>query len=97
MVLDSEPAFLDDLVVPLREILTILLMVAVVVRLGQRVQAATPLMRRTLTPVLAVAILRVGTFGFSIGARRLDASEPVIETLIWVILLGLPTNHIKRQ
>ena len=94
MALSSEPKILDAAIVPLREILTILLMVAVVARLGQRVRSATPLMRRTLTPVLAVAILRVGTFAVTIGARRLDASDAFVDVLIWVILLGLPAMSL---
>jgi signal transduction histidine kinase len=94
MVASSEPGILEDAIVPLRELLVILLMVAVAVRLGQRVTRATPLMRRTLSPVLAVAIVRVGTFATAIGARRADADETVTDVLIWVILLGLPAMSI---
>jgi signal transduction histidine kinase len=86
----GEPAVLEGAIVPLRELLTILLMVAVAARLAQRVARATPLMRRTLTPVLAVAILRIGTFATSIAARRWGASDAVLDTLIWIALLGLP-------
>jgi signal transduction histidine kinase len=94
MVVGGEPGILDAAIVPLRELLTILLMVAVAVRLGQRVKSATPLMRRTLTPVLAVAILRVGTFAASIVARRADPGGTVVDVLIWVVLLGLPAMSL---
>ena len=86
----GEPAILDSAIVPLRELLTILLMVAVAARLAQRVSAATPLMRRTLAPVLAIAILRVGTFGVAIGSRRWGASDAVIDALVLLVVLGLP-------
>ena len=86
----GEPGMLDSALVPLRELLTILLMVAVAVRLAQRVRAATPLMRRTLTPVLAIAILRVGTFALALASRRWSASDAVIDALVWLVLLGLP-------
>ncbi|HYI80595.1 MAG TPA: histidine kinase [Thermoleophilaceae bacterium] len=94
MVASSEPGILEDAIVPLRELLVILLMAAVAVRLGQRVARATPLMRRTLSPVLAMAMVRVGTFGAAIAARRADADETVTDVLIWVILLGLPAMSI---
>ena len=63
-----QQAFVDDIVRPLREFLTAALFTAVTVRLGMRIHRATPLVRRTLAPVLAVAILRlailaVGTVG----------------------------------
>jgi len=94
MVVGSEPGILDAAIVPVRELLTILLMAAVALRLAQRVKRATPLMRRTLTPVLAMAIVRVGTFGVSIAVRRADPDSTVVEVLIWVILLGLPAMSI---
>jgi signal transduction histidine kinase len=90
----GEPAWLDGFVVPLRELLTILVMVAVAARLTQRVAGATPLMRRTLTPVLVVAILRIGSFALSIGARRAGADDAIIDTLIWIVLLGLPAMSL---
>ena len=86
----GEPAILDAAIVPLRELLTILLMVAVAARLAQRVRVATPLMRRTLTPVLAIASLRVGTFGVAIGSRRWGASDALIDALVLLVVLGLP-------
>lgn len=94
MVVGDEPGILESAIVPLRELLTILLMVAVAVRLGQRVTAATPLMRRTLSPVLVVAILRVATFGASIAVRRADPDGALVDVLIWVVLLGLPAMSL---
>jgi signal transduction histidine kinase len=94
MIASSEPGILESAIVPLRELLTILLMIAVALRLGQRVKNATPLMRRTLSPVLAVAIVRIGTFGAAIAVRRADASDQLVDVLIWVILLGLPAMSL---
>jgi len=51
-------------------------------------------MRRTLTPVLVVAILRIGSFALSIGARRAGADDAIIDTLIWIVLLGLPAMSL---
>ena len=94
MVVSGEPAVLEDAIIPLRELLTILLTAAVAIRLGQRVARATPLMRRTLTPVLAVAIIRVGTFATAIAVRRADENGAIVDVLIWVILLGLPAMSL---
>ena len=94
MVASSEPGVLEDAIIPLRELLTILLTAAVALRLGQRVARATPLMRRTLTPVLAVAIVRVGTFATAIAVRRADPDATAVDVLIWVILLGLPAMSL---
>lgn len=90
MMVASEPAWLADVVMPLRELLTVLLMVVVVGRLAHRVTTATPLMRRTLTPVLAIAIVRVASFGAGIAVRRVAPDGIVVEVLVWVIALGLP-------
>lgn len=94
MVTSSEPGILEDAIIPLRELLTILLTAAVAVRLAQRVARATPLMRRTLTPVLAVAIVRVGTFAAAIAVRRGAPDGTAVDVLIWVILLGLPAMSL---
>jgi signal transduction histidine kinase len=94
MVAGSEPGILESAIVPLRELLTILLMAAVAVRLAQRVARATPLMRRTLSPVLVMAIVRVGTFAASIAVRRVDPGGTAVDVLIWVVLLGLPAMSL---
>jgi signal transduction histidine kinase len=94
MVASSEPGILESAIIPLRELLTILLTTAVAVRLGQRVARATPLMRRTLSPVLMVAIIRVGTLATSIAVRRADPDGTLVDVLIWVVLLGLPAMSL---
>ena len=49
----------DSLVRPLREVLTVVLFMAVTLRLTQRIRGASPPMRRTLTPLLVVAVIRL--------------------------------------
>ena len=89
-LLDDEPAFVDSVVRPLREVLLALLFAAVAIRLGQRVRRATPLMRRTLGPVLVVAIARlVLIIVFAIG-RGADPDSVLAETDVWLIALGVP-------
>jgi hypothetical protein len=55
----SEPAFVDSLVRPAREVLTVLVFLAVAVVLADRLRRARPLERRTLVPVVGAAGIRV--------------------------------------
>jgi signal transduction histidine kinase len=90
MLLGSEPAFLDDFVVPLRELLVTGIFLAVVVRLAHRVLGATRLMRRTLVPVLVLAMLRTLAVAVGLVLRRVGAADPVVEVVTVIIALGLP-------
>jgi signal transduction histidine kinase len=90
MLLDSEPAFLDDLVVPLRELLAAVILLGVVLRLANRIASATRLMRRTLAPVLVLAIARTLAVAVALVLRRAGADDSVLEVVTAVIALGLP-------
>jgi signal transduction histidine kinase len=90
MLLGSEPAFLDAVVVPLRELLAVLLLLAVVVRLAYRIRHASRLMRRTLTPVLSISILRTLVFAVAFGLRRGGAGEAVLSVALGAMALGIP-------
>jgi len=87
MVLGSEPGFVDAVIVPVREIATVLLFSGVVLALAARIRKGTPLMRITLVPVLAVAILHALAMIGGILARRWFPGEPA-EVLAWVIALS---------
>jgi len=90
MLLSSQPAFLDAVGVPLRELLAVLLLLAVVVRLAYRIRHASRLMRRTLTPVLSIAMLRTLVFAAAFGLRRGGAGESVLAVVTAAVALGLP-------
>jgi signal transduction histidine kinase len=90
MLLDSEPALLDGVVVPVRELLASLILLAVVIRLADRIRSATRLMRRTLVPVLALAMLRTLSLAVAFGLRRAEADDSVLNVALTVVGLGLP-------
>ena len=90
MLLGSEPAFLDDVVVQLRELLVVALLLGVVVRLADRIRRATRLMRRTLVPVLVFAIVRTLALAVGVLLRRAGADDAVVEVVVAVVALGLP-------
>jgi signal transduction histidine kinase len=90
MLLSSEPAFLHDFVVPLRELLVTGIFLAVMVRLAHRILGATRLMRRTLVPVLVLAILRTLALALALVLRRVGAADSVVEVATAIVALGLP-------
>jgi signal transduction histidine kinase len=90
MVTASEPAAIEDFVRPLRELLVILLFAAVTLRVAQRLGGASPLMRRTLSPVLGAALIRLASFGGLMALRRAAPDSDVLSTWLWTLPLGIP-------
>jgi signal transduction histidine kinase len=88
--LGSEPGVVDSVIRPLRDALAALLFLAVTVRLAQRVRDSTRLMRRTLNPVLAVAVLRFACAALFLVVRRVDEQGSAIDVVGWGAALGLP-------
>ena len=86
----SEPAILDGFFVPAREVLTIVLFLAVTIRIAQRVTRASPLMRRTLTPVLLLAGVRLLLVATGVGGRWVNPESAFAEASSLVIALALP-------
>jgi signal transduction histidine kinase len=93
-VLNSEPGVIDSVMRPLRDALAALIFLAVTVRLAQRVGGSSRLMRRTLTPVLAVALLRFLTITVFVALRRADPDSAATEIAGWTAALGLPAMAV---
>ncbi len=94
-VLSSEPAFVDSVLQPLREVLSALLLLAVALRLAQRVRRASPSMRRTLAPVLVVAAIRCVVISAAFAVRALTGPHsPVLDAVFWVFAFALPLMAI---
>jgi signal transduction histidine kinase len=87
MVLGSEPGFVDAVIVPFREAATVLLFAGVAAVLFARIRRGTSLMRITLVPVLAVAMVHAVALIAGIVARRAFPGEAT-EVLAWVIALS---------
>jgi signal transduction histidine kinase len=88
--LDSEPAFVGAFLRPVGVVLVFLVMAAVVLRLRGRLRAASPLTRRMLAPVVAVATLYAGLLGVAIIARRVDPTAWPLEVAVWLLALAVP-------
>jgi signal transduction histidine kinase len=90
MLVGSEPAFVGDIVRPLREVLTVVLFAAATVRVAARVASASPLMRRTLVAVLAVAAFRLTALATGFVVRALAPESRLVDLVMLSIGLALP-------
>jgi signal transduction histidine kinase len=89
-VLDEQPAFMGDLIVPLRECLVDFLWVGVVVSLWRRARHASPLQRSAMGPVVAVGAIMGSCQIAFYAARELDAPADVVEALAsaWALCIA---------
>jgi signal transduction histidine kinase len=88
--LDQEPAFVADLMRPLGTLLAIVVLTAVCLRLLGRVRRASPLARRMLLPVLAVAALRAALIATGFVVRAVEPQSGLVKLLGWLIALAVP-------
>jgi signal transduction histidine kinase len=79
-----------SVVVPLRELLIVLLFLAVVARLVQRIVSASRIRRRTLTPVLAVAVAGILVTAFGLVVRSLAPGSSALTVTRWLAAFALP-------
>jgi signal transduction histidine kinase len=90
MIVGHEPGVVASVVVPLREVLVVLLFLAVVARLVQRIVSASRIRRRTLTPVLVVAVAGILVTAFGLVMRHLAPGSPVLTVTRWLAAFALP-------
>jgi signal transduction histidine kinase len=82
--------FVDDVVRPVREVVTGLLYAAVLVVLARRSSTAGRLLTLALSPVLLVAAFRAVAFATYVIARRAEVVPSAVETIGWVYVATLP-------
>ena len=87
---DTEPAFVQSLMRPLGAVLVLGVMTAVVLRLFGRMRRSTPLTRRMLAPVVAVAMARAGVLGIAIVGRELEPDAWPVQLAAWPLALAMP-------
>src|SRR3954468_15349719 len=86
---DTTPAFVGDIVRPLREVLSGLVFLGGALILAQRTYRAGPLLRRTLVPVLAMAIFRGLALAAYSAARGSAPTAASLRALGWIYMLSL--------
>jgi signal transduction histidine kinase len=90
MLSGSQPAFVEDLVRPLREFLMVAAFAAVAVRLAWRIRSATRLGRRTVAPVLLVACFRCAVYALGFVGRQTAPGSTFVDVALWLLLLTVP-------
>jgi signal transduction histidine kinase len=88
MLVGSEPGFVGALIVPFREAATMIIFAGMIVVLAARIRRGTSLMRITLVPVLAVAIIHALALISGIVVRRTAPGASTAEVLAWVAALS---------
>jgi signal transduction histidine kinase len=88
--LDQEPWIVEAVMQPGGALLVLALMVAVLVRLRQRILDATPLARRILAPVLAISALRAALLAVGFVTWNVDRTESSVEIEAWLIAFTVP-------
>src|SRR3954447_5245936 len=78
LVLDAEPRVMESVVRPLREGLTVLLLIGVIGSVAARMRHSTPLGRRTCAPVLAASMAWTVLLIAFLVARRLWPGAPTV-------------------
>ena len=89
MVIESEPAFVNAWLHPFRELVAVGIFFATAVLLGLRVRRASQLMKRTLAPVLVVAIIRCLAVPTYVALEN-QSSTVALDLVGWIFILGLP-------
>jgi signal transduction histidine kinase len=87
----STPALVQDFLIPLREVLTPALFVAMAVVLTRRAWRSGPLLRRMYAPIAMIAISRALLLAVYFGVRRVNPAAGMLEVLSWLYVLSLPT------
>jgi signal transduction histidine kinase len=88
--LGHEPGFVGGVMRPAGALLAFVLFMAVSARLYQRLRTATPLGRKILAPVTAVALATSLLTGAGFVARQADVATPAVEVVSWLLALAVP-------
>jgi signal transduction histidine kinase len=86
----STPAVVPNIVVPLRELLTVALLVAVAAVVIQQARNSGALLRRMGTPMALIAVAQVVTLAVYFRARAVDPTAGSMHVLSWIDVLSLP-------
>jgi signal transduction histidine kinase len=88
--LDHQPAFVDALLKPAGALLAVVVMALVLLRLRDRMRAASPLARRLLAPVVSVGVARVALLAGGFVLREADPSTLSVRIVSWSLALAVP-------
>ncbi len=81
----------QDVVVPLRAVLTVVLLVAIAAIAIQRARTSGALLGRMYAPIALIAVVQAATLTVYLRARAAGASPGALDVLSWIYVLSLPT------
>jgi signal transduction histidine kinase len=90
LVLDAEPAIMDSLITPLRELLAVVLLIGIAGSRVARYRAAPPLQRRIIGPVMVSTVVSVVTLSLYLLVRRAAPDAEVVDALAWLWAISIP-------
>ncbi len=90
MLVAHQPGLIAQVVVPLREGLTLFLFLAIVARLVGRIASASRVRRRTVTPVLVVAAAGTALTALALVVRKVAPGSSLLAILWWLSAFALP-------
>jgi signal transduction histidine kinase len=90
----SEPAFIADVVKPVRDALAMLIYIGAVLVLTGRLRRAGHNERRTLVPVLGAAALRFVAALVYVALRRVGAEGTALDAAVLVALMTVPATAL---
>jgi signal transduction histidine kinase len=87
LVLDAEPGVVSQLVIPLRELLSVVLLSSATYSLIRRWRAAPPLRRRTIGPVIVMSVISTACLALFLLVRRAGAAEETLKAVgvLWCL------------
>ena len=94
MAVAHEPRVIEQLVDPAQVLLAIVLVVAILARLADRVRGATRLGRRTLTPVLVVAMVWAIALAVTLAVRLAWPGSGLVEAVAWLVAFTVPAMAV---
>jgi signal transduction histidine kinase len=86
----STSAVVRDVLLPLREVLTVALFLAVPVAVLRHRRSAGPLLRRMYLPIAVIALFQAVTFGVFFAVRHAAPTSTVLHVVMWINVLSLP-------
>jgi hypothetical protein len=94
MAVAHKPRVIEQLVDPAQVLLAIVLVVAILARLADRVRGPTRLGRRTLTPVLVVAMVWAIALAVTLAVRLAWPGSGFVEAVAWLVAFTVPAMAV---
>jgi signal transduction histidine kinase len=88
-VLDAQPAFVEQVLIPFRELLSVVLLSAATLSLIRRWRAAPPLRRRTIGPVIVMSAASTACLALFLVVRGAGATAGTVDAIgvLWSLTI----------